>query len=112
MFQISISPDEIGRLELASFPGEIHVIDSRYFTKNMVDYVHENHITDILFANNIFKAYSRQTYAKYLRFLTQTNGIQKPLTHHADSNAQHRDSIPVAKAPAKSAAPADSATTL
>ena len=28
MFQISISPEEIGRLELASFPGEIHVIDS------------------------------------------------------------------------------------
>ena len=28
MFQISISPEEIGRLELASFPGEIHVIDA------------------------------------------------------------------------------------
>ena len=28
MLQITISPEEIGRLELASFPGEIHVIDS------------------------------------------------------------------------------------
>ncbi|MBO6238992.1 MAG: 3'-5' exonuclease domain-containing protein 2 [Bacteroidales bacterium] len=28
MFQISISPEEIGQLELASFPGEISVIDS------------------------------------------------------------------------------------
>ena len=28
MFQISISPEEIGKLELASFPGEIHIIDS------------------------------------------------------------------------------------
>ena len=28
MFQISISPEEIGRLDLASFPGEIHVIDA------------------------------------------------------------------------------------
>ena len=27
MFQIAISPEEIGRLELAAFPGEIHVID-------------------------------------------------------------------------------------
>ena len=27
MFQITISPEEIGRLELASFPGEIQVID-------------------------------------------------------------------------------------
>lgn len=58
---------------------EVHVIDSRYFTKNMVDYVRENGITDILFANNIFKAYSSATYSKYVRFLTQTNGIQKPV---------------------------------
>jgi len=28
MFQITISPEEIGRLELASFPGEIRIIDS------------------------------------------------------------------------------------
>ena len=28
MFQITISPEEIGRLELASFPGKIYVIDS------------------------------------------------------------------------------------
>lgn len=69
---------------------EIHVIDSRYFTKNMVDYVQENGITDILFANNIFKAYSSQTYAKYLKFLTQTNGIQKPLSHKSDSSAQQK----------------------
>ena len=27
MFQISISPDEIGALQLASFPGEIVVVD-------------------------------------------------------------------------------------
>ena len=58
---------------------EVHVIDSRYFTKNMVDYVRENGITDILFANNIFKAYSSATYSKYVRFLTQTSGIHKPV---------------------------------
>lgn len=53
---------------------EVHVIDSRYFTKNMKDYVAENKITDILFANNIFKAYSDGTYKSYLRFLTQRAG--------------------------------------
>ena len=58
---------------------EVHVIDSRYFTKNMVEYVKENLITDILFANNIFKAYSSGTYAKYIRYLKQTNGLQKPI---------------------------------
>lgn len=50
---------------------EIHVIDSRYFTKDIVAYVEENKITDILFANNIFKAYSSHTYGSYLRFLRQ-----------------------------------------
>lgn len=51
---------------------EIHVIDSRYFTHNMKDYVREHGITDILFANNIFKAYSSGTYAAYVRFLNQS----------------------------------------
>ena len=54
---------------------EVHVVDSRYFTKNMVAYVRDNGITDILFANNIFKAYSSSTYGKYLKFLTQSGGI-------------------------------------
>jgi len=58
---------------------EIHVIDSRYFTKNMVDYVNEHHITDILFANNIFKAYSSYTYRNYTRFLTQKAGVHVPV---------------------------------
>ena len=50
---------------------EIHVIDSRYFTKDIIAYVEDNKITDILFANNIFKAYSSHTYSSYLRFLHQ-----------------------------------------
>ena len=50
---------------------EVHVIDFRYFTKNMKAYVSENKITDILFANNIFMAYSPNTAKNYLRFLTQ-----------------------------------------
>ena len=45
---------------------EVHVIDSRYFTKDIIAYVEENKITDILFANNIFKAYSSHTYGSYL----------------------------------------------
>ena len=50
---------------------EIHVIDSRYFTKNMKDYVRDNKITDILFANNIFMAYSFGTCQAYEKFLNQ-----------------------------------------
>lgn len=57
---------------------EIHVVDTRYFTRNMVEYVNENKITDILFANNIFNAYSNHIYGKYAKFLTQTNGVERP----------------------------------
>jgi hypothetical protein len=45
----------------------------------MVDYVNEHHITDILFANNIFKAYSSYTYRNYTRFLTQKAGVHVPV---------------------------------
>ncbi len=86
---------------------EVHVIDSRYFTKNMVEYVKENQITDILFANNIFKAYSSGTYAKYIRYLKQTNGLQKPIQQKNDSTlkktATRQDSI--AAVPVKPATP-------
>ena len=50
---------------------EVHVIDYRYFTKDIVAYVDENKITDILFANNIFMINSSHTYNSYLRFLHQ-----------------------------------------
>ncbi|MBR3647068.1 MAG: hypothetical protein IKN59_01580 [Paludibacteraceae bacterium] len=52
---------------------EVHIIDGRYFTKNMVDYVSKNGITDIVFANNVFKAYAGGR--QYLRFLTQNGAI-------------------------------------
>ncbi len=53
---------------------EVHVVDYRYFTKNMKRYVAEHKITDILFANNIFNAYSPKICRKYLRFLNQKDG--------------------------------------
>lgn len=56
---------------------EIHVIDGRYFTKNMVDYVSQNGITDLVFANNVFKAYGGGK--QYRQFLTQRgSGIYTP----------------------------------
>lgn len=50
---------------------EIHVVDCRYFTKNMTTYISENNITDILFANNIGHAYSSRTSSSYIRYLGQ-----------------------------------------
>jgi len=57
---------------------EVHVVDARYFTKNMADYVRENKITDILFANNIFNAYSGSVCRKYIHYLTQRGGVYAP----------------------------------
>ncbi len=50
---------------------EIHVIDCRYFKKNIKKYVKDNHITDILFANNIARAVLAGTNRSYSKFLTQ-----------------------------------------
>ena len=48
---------------------EVHIVDGRYFTKNMKEYVAQNGITDILFCNNVFKVYNGGD--NYLKFLTQ-----------------------------------------
>lgn len=57
---------------------EIHVVDFRYFTSNMVDYVNSHGITDILFANGIFNSCGTKMANNYKRFLTQKSGIAVP----------------------------------
>lgn len=89
---------------------EVHVIDSRYFTKDIIAYVEQYKITDILFANNIFKAYSSSTYSSYLRFLHQR--WQRPEEEPAEEAAE--DSIAAESAeqqeePAKPSAPIEPA---
>ena len=48
---------------------EVHVIDFRYFTYNIKDYVTEHGITDILMANNISHVCSGAIGSAYKRFL-------------------------------------------
>jgi hypothetical protein len=48
---------------------EIHVVDFRYFTYNIKDYVDQNGITDILMANNISQVCSGAIGAAYKKFL-------------------------------------------
>lgn len=50
---------------------EIHVIDFRYFTKNLPEYVTQNGITDIALTFNIFTICSRSAMNKVSNFLTQ-----------------------------------------
>lgn len=47
---------------------EVHVLDYRYFAKDIRKYVTDNKITDIVFANNLFVAYEGgKNYMKFLR---------------------------------------------
>lgn len=77
---------------------EVHVIDSRYFTKNMKEYIRQNKITDVLFANNIFKAYSPHIYAIYNRMLEQAAYKPHPFNDekHDTLNSAHKPTQPAA----------------
>lgn len=54
---------------------EVHVIDFRYFTHNLKDYVNKNGITDIAVCFNVFNAYSSGSASKVKKMLTQSGGI-------------------------------------
>ena len=51
----------------------IYVVDMRYFTHNIVDYINDNGVTDVLFANNAFHAATASTVKYYNNFLTQAD---------------------------------------
>lgn len=72
---------------------EINIIDCRYFTKNMVKFVEDNKITDILFANNVFKAYSAFVGRNYVRFLSQNGGIPKRAERVSASDTTVRNAV-------------------
>ena len=50
---------------------EVHVLDFRYFTRNVKAYARQNGITDVLFVNNIFNAFNNAAGHKYEQFLRQ-----------------------------------------
>lgn len=54
---------------------EVHVVDFRYFTHNLKDYINKNGITDIAVCFNVFNAYSSGSASKVKKMLTQKGGI-------------------------------------
>lgn len=70
---------------------EIHVVDFRYFTSNMVDYVNNHGITDILFANGIFNSCGTKMANNYKRFLTQKGGIIPTPKDKETKNKESKD---------------------
>lgn len=50
---------------------EVHVIDFRFFDRNIVDYIRDHKITDVVFANNLTHACGKTSYKNYSQFLNQ-----------------------------------------
>lgn len=55
--------------------GEVHVGDFRYFVPNLVQYVKENGITDLMFAFNIFNTVTSGTVKRISALLNQSGGF-------------------------------------
>ncbi len=92
---------------------EIHVVDGRYFTHNMKQYVRDNAITDILFANNIFQACGGR-YRAYEHFLTMSEGsTDNPSTAFYKNRAKEeaeQDSVAVQSGDSAVAVPVSRST--
>lgn len=50
---------------------EIHVVDCRYFTENIIRFAKDREITDVLFANNLLHAYTPATSLTLRKYLSQ-----------------------------------------
>lgn len=66
---------------------DIYVVDFRYFTRNIKKFIKDNKVTDVLFAMNIFNAYSASAPEKIKRFLTQgDNSFASPTVEKKESD--------------------------
>lgn len=85
---------------------EVHVVDFRYFPRNIKDYVRDNGITDILLAFNVFNACSSAATGKVERFLTNSNSISPVSTAPAATTNTPAPATPQASTPAPATNPA------
>lgn len=85
---------------------EVHVVDFRYFNKNMRKYVRDHGITDIALVVNIYNAYSPRTAEKLMHYLGQSDNAFAPATPSAPTSTETARKPEAAKpAAAKPAAP-------
>lgn len=72
---------------------EVHVIDFRYFTHNLKDYVAKNGITDIAVCFNVFNAYSSGSASKVKKMLTQSGGISAQRDSESKTDKKNKEKI-------------------
>lgn len=64
---------------------ELHVVDFRYFTRNIKKYIKDHGITDVVFCVNIYSAYSGNIARKLEKFLTQPDSSEASVATSAKS---------------------------
>lgn len=69
---------------------EVHVIDFRYFTHNLKDYVARNGITDIAVCFNVFNAYSNGSASKVKKMINQKGGISIPPASNSSNTSDSK----------------------
>ena len=84
--------------------GEVHVVDFRYFNRNLRRYIADNHITDVVVALNIFNAYSSSV-SKKLQSLLQTPVSSVPSSQQSPSSTQSPSPNPSSSKIPSSASP-------
>lgn len=67
---------------------EIHVVDSRYFPDNILEYIQNNQITDVVFCNNIIHASMAKIQENLLHYLEQHGLPQEPSEEAVDEEEQ------------------------
>ena len=70
---------------------EVHVVDFRYFHRNLLHYIEEHRITDLLFCFNTFNVSSGHVARRCLSLLSQKDGS---FHLRPDSILRHQATIP------------------
>lgn len=78
---------------------EVHVLDYRYFPRNLRQYIKDNGITDLAICVNIFSAYSQGISERISKMLDQPNHIVAPAKNPSQARARPANP-PTPKSPA------------
>lgn len=87
---------------------EVHVVDFRYFTHNLKDYINQNGITDIAVCFNVFNAYSSGSASKVKKMLIQKGGVKTSASAEAPAKPKQENENMTSQPPAESTPPSTS----
>lgn len=85
---------------------EVYVVDFRYFTHNLKDYINQNGITDIAVCFNVFNAYSSGSAAKVKKMLSQKGGVQTPASAETQAKPKSMTETHASQPPVETPPPA------